>query len=384
MRKIYVFPLVGSILLLFGLCLPVVYLYDDITIWLWGFYMVESKSLVDFRITNEKGFDAVLRSIMILSFCFFIFILVSFVFIIRISIQMKRKYIPIIKARQEWDRRALIFIASLVCYMVCLIMIIDLQDFCFKNGIFIQFLGGIVCLVPSFSRLKKLSYKINKFITLKLKNYETVIYIADKPFEICKHLILDIPVRDVKNINSLDELIDGYGEKTEEKFISYLIDLDPKEIFKGHCSNLQVWAENDYDTCLLRNNLAFPLIKRLTEVGDQKAVLVFKDEVKKRFESLYAPVQFFLISEGYLKYFSEAERQELLGYVSDIEILFEVGDRFLLNSQLEKAIDAYEYALEIDPINKSILKKLLELSTNVKDSQRVIKYKNTLSELYGQ
>jgi hypothetical protein len=261
-------------------------------------------------------------------------------------------------------------------------MTMEAQDFSYENGLFIQFTGGIICLVPSLYRLKTQDYKINDYITLKLKNYETFIYIAGKPFEICKHLILDIPVGDVKNINSIDEVVDGYGEDSGKKFISHEAELNPKEIFKGHCSNLQVWAENNYDTCLLRNNLAFPLLKRLTEVGDKKAMLIFKDEIKKRFESLYTPVQLFLISEGYLKYFSEAEKQELLSYVSNIAIWYALADKFLLNSQLEDAIEAYENALEIDPINKSILKKLLNLSNNMKDSRRTIKYRDALFELY--
>jgi hypothetical protein len=263
-------------------------------------------------------------------------------------------------------------------------MTIETQYFYYKNSVFIQFLGGIICFIPSFSRLKKHSYKINNYITLKLKNYETVIYIEGKLFEICKHLIVDIPVEDIMNIHSLDELVDGYGENIAEKYNTLEVGLNPEEIFKGHCSNLQVWAENNYDTCLLRNNLAFPLLRRLTEVGDQKAILIFKDEIKERFESLYAPVQLFLISEGYLKYFSEAEKQELLSYVSNIEIWYALADKFLLNSQLEDAIEAYENALEIDPINISILKKLLKLSTNVKDNPRIDKYRNVLSELYGQ
>lgn len=50
MKKIYVFPLVGAIVTLFGLCFPVVFLYDGVTIWLWGFYIVDHKSLAYYRL----------------------------------------------------------------------------------------------------------------------------------------------------------------------------------------------------------------------------------------------------------------------------------------------------------------------------------------------
>lgn len=58
----------------------------------------------------------------------------------------------------------------------------------------------------------------------------------------CKFLLLNIPV---EKINFLDEIE-----------------------FWGHCSNLQVWAENNYDTRLLHRNLSSPLLKQLSDLGD--------------------------------------------------------------------------------------------------------------------
>ena len=57
MKKIYVFPLIGAIVTLFGLCFPVVSVYDGVIIWLWGFYTVEHKNRAYFRITYEKEFE---------------------------------------------------------------------------------------------------------------------------------------------------------------------------------------------------------------------------------------------------------------------------------------------------------------------------------------
>ncbi|MFX1525685.1 MAG: hypothetical protein ACFFCC_19435, partial [Promethearchaeota archaeon] len=69
MKQLYVLPLVGSILLLVGLCFPVFYLYDGITIWLWGFYTVKQNSTGYFQITNAIEFETFLRSTFILGFC---------------------------------------------------------------------------------------------------------------------------------------------------------------------------------------------------------------------------------------------------------------------------------------------------------------------------
>jgi len=76
--------------------------------------------------------------------------------------------------------------------------------------------------------------------------------------------------------------------------------------------NLQVWAENNYNTRLLLSNLAFPLLRRLTEVGDPIARKVFKDEIIKRILSYELNVIRFLIGEGYFKYFDSKEIEILI------------------------------------------------------------------------
>ena len=54
--------------------------------------------------------------------------------------------------------------------------------------------------------------------------------------------------------------------------------------FWGHCSNLQAWVENNYDTRLLHRSFAFPLLLRLSQINDTKAILVFRDEIINRIE----------------------------------------------------------------------------------------------------
>ena len=87
--------------------------------------------------------------------------------------------------------------------------------------------------------------------------------------------------------------------------------IDQKEIFWGHCSNVQAWAEHDYDTRLIHSNLAFPLLKKLSKAGDPMAKRVFKEEIAKRYSSGIASVRTFLQEAGYLKFLSPDELASL-------------------------------------------------------------------------
>jgi Leucine-rich repeat (LRR) protein len=58
---------------------------------------------------------------------------------------------------------------------------------------------------------------------------------------------------------------------------------------------------------LLHRNLAFPLLKKLTEAGDPIAKNVFKDEIAKRLASGHNSVITYLINEGYLDYLNKDE-----------------------------------------------------------------------------
>jgi hypothetical protein len=91
-----------------------------------------------------------------------------------------------------------------------------------------------------------LEFKVNDYVSLKFNYPDTEIYINGKYFMQCFSLI------------------------------------DTEEEFWGHCSNLQAWSEHDYDTRLLKVNLAFPLLEQLAEAGDNLARIKFKEEILKR------------------------------------------------------------------------------------------------------
>ena len=120
-------------------------------------------------------------------------------------------------------------------------------------------------------------FKINEYLTIKLRRGKTVIYVKDRRFRQCKYLFLNIPVDNVEDfydIDSIDEAAEKLdhsleGERAEE--YSSNIQISKEEEFWGHCSNIHAWVENNYDTRLLHSNLAFPLLDRLTKAGDSQA-----------------------------------------------------------------------------------------------------------------
>ncbi|MFW9874688.1 MAG: hypothetical protein ACFFG0_16395 [Candidatus Thorarchaeota archaeon] len=166
-------------------------------------------------------------------------------------------------------------------------------------------------------------FNVNEYITLKLEDDKTNIYVVGELFKQCKSLLLNIAIDDLESydqINSLDEaeeiykysIHDGqiFGEHSN-RLESEEFQLLPEEEFWGHCSNLQVWIENNYDTCLLHSDLSFPLLKKLTEVGDPEAKKVLKDEIAKRLSSCHLSIVEFLIDQGYLKLFNKEEIRAL-------------------------------------------------------------------------
>lgn len=152
-------------------------------------------------------------------------------------------------------------------------------------------------------------FKINDYITLRLEKDKINVYINDVKIIQCKYLLLQDPndnsvVYD-EDLLSIDRLAERLDKSLELNDSIEVLDyqLDPEVEFWAHCSNIQTWAENNYDTQILHANLSFPLLKKLTIAGDTLAKKVFKREIFKRFKSGNLNVMTFLIKEGYLDYF---------------------------------------------------------------------------------
>jgi hypothetical protein len=178
-----------------------------------------------------------------------------------------------------------------------------------------------------------MSFTLNKYITLKLEGNKTFIYVDNKKLIHCKHIILQIPKKDISlynNIESIDDIFQVIDKKNYEK-------LDPETEFWGHCSNLQAWVENNYSTNVLQSQLAFTLLKKLYELGDKTAKRVFKEEIVKRLKMTNYQVKKYLILEGFLKFLTNEELIIGLLNPNDANILLEVQE-----------LSRYEYKLIAD------------------------------------
>ena len=176
-------------------------------------------------------------------------------------------------------------------------------------------------------------FRVSDFLTLKLELGKTNIYVKGKLFNQCKRLLIDIPIDDIEQYEgiSVDEIYDsliiqqGQGMK---------YDIDPETEFWAHCSNIQMWYENDYDTRLLHGNLSFPLLKGLVEVGDPIANKVFKSEIVKRFDETHP---------AGIKYILE---QKLLNYLDIDEMCpFFDQNQYLFNFDFSKPYPNDSYSI---------------------------------------
>ncbi len=159
-------------------------------------------------------------------------------------------------------------------------------------------------------------FNINEFLKLKLEEGKTVIYVNNMKIIQCKYLLLNNPIKDSEEvqIEPGNITVDVQAENLDHSLElddDNEIDIPPEAEFWAHSSNLQVWYENNYNTEVLHTNLAFPLLRKLTEAGDKTAKEVFKTEIRKRFRSGNLNVMTFLIKEGFLDQLNIEESDDL-------------------------------------------------------------------------
>jgi Leucine-rich repeat (LRR) protein len=234
-------------------------------------------------------------------------------------------------------------------------------NYCRKCGTKIKF------SVEDIKPIKKeaTEFKINNYLTLKLKNEKTVIYVNNERFLQCKYLLIEIPT---DRINEFDDFmsIDDVSEKLDHSLEKNITPtkIPPEIEFWGHSSNLQVWAENNYDTNLLHSNLAFPLLKKLTDVGDSIAKRVFKEEIAERLTNLYTNVAQYLIQENYLEYFSIEENEIMM------EILFTQIDKKYRNKQ-SSLLEEIEIKTLLDIIETNLIHSKTFLTNRLKSVEKI-------------
>ncbi len=157
-------------------------------------------------------------------------------------------------------------------------------------------------------------FQVNKYLSLQLENEDTIIYVGGERFRQCKYLLLNIKIDEIQSfdgVESIDEVV-AKLDKSQEYSDLKTVQIPPETEFWGHCSNLQVWAEQNYNSKILHKSLSFPLLKRLYELNDPIAIKNFKEEIGLRFVLGISRISIYLIEENYLEYLDREELKLLL------------------------------------------------------------------------
>ena len=196
-------------------------------------------------------------------------------------------------------------------------------------------------------KMKTVEFVVNKYITLKLIEKDTNIYINGKSFMLCKRLLISVPterIRDTNEFDSMDEAAEKLGWDGDDQInidgIEY--NLSPETEFWGHCSNLQAWYENQYDTRILHSNIAFRLLKKLADVGDPLAKEVLKEEIVKRLNSGYDPVIYYLIKTKYTDFLSREDLLFSILEANEAEVIIELEKLIETEFQIDESNEKLE------------------------------------------
>lgn len=158
-------------------------------------------------------------------------------------------------------------------------------------------------------------FRINEHLSLKLENNKTFIYIDNKKIIQCIRVFIETHDEKYQAIDSIDEVLEIQLKKMWNgsfKPLKTPIRISPLEEFWGHCSNIQAWVENNYNTRIIDSKIGFPLLKKLADIGDNRARIRLKEEIIERLKSGHFNVIEFLVNEGFLDYFEEREELEVL------------------------------------------------------------------------
>ncbi len=240
--------------------------------------------------------------------------------------------------------------------------------------------GWYLVKLINFLRFPSVKFTLNEFLTVRFTRGKTVIYVKDEPFNSCMYLLMNVPLSDINDFESIDQASEFYDKQLETEIKPKKIGLSSEEEFKGHCSNLQAWVENNYDTRLLHKNLAFPLLKELSIVGDPLAKEAIVQEIVGRFKSRSTNVQLFLIYQGYLKFLKEDCVDDLFQFVVDKQVFYCLARYYGRLKNLPLVVKALNYLVQEDPINYLNNMALAYGYLKIKDTKNaILVFRNVLT-----
>jgi hypothetical protein len=171
--------------------------------------------------------------------------------------------------------------------------------------------------------LNRSKFIINPYLSVVNDDGEIKILVNDIVVDICKNLFMNVPSEKMEeydiyldDVRSIDELENRFEDKRRE--VPFIIEkgmISIDDEFWAHCSVLQAWAENDYDTRLLHSSIAFPLLKQLKDCSDPRAIVAYKREIVSRF--LDGSVGYMLVTEDYIRDVDDGMMLEKLKEIFD-------------------------------------------------------------------
>lgn len=153
------------------------------------------------------------------------------------------------------------------------------------------------------------SYEINDYISIKIihspfdhkiKECESYRY-SEKGTKIVicvmNESVVTIPSALFPSLKAITQEIKDPKDRYEYNQKKNLIET----IFRRLLSNLTIWSENDCNTQNVNHKIAFPLLKKLREIGETKFQIILQQEILKAYATSTYQVKEFLKREGYLK-----------------------------------------------------------------------------------
>jgi hypothetical protein len=155
--------------------------------------------------------------------------------------------------------------------------------------------------------------KINDFISLRIIREDITIKKRESKSEYFyeKGIRIEININNEPIIRIPNTSFPSFEKAIHEMNQSWspqrIIVSDNKSIKVFHClvQNLTTWCENNYDTKLLHYKIAFPLLRKLKEIGETKFQIIFQQEILWSYMERNLHVKNFLESERYLKLIGE-------------------------------------------------------------------------------
>jgi tetratricopeptide (TPR) repeat protein len=195
------------------------------------------------------------------------------------------------------------------------------------------------------------------------------VLVDGKPISQCVFIVANVSPTN-QEIKSIDDLARLPGAHQMAGRATRML-LSIEEEVAAHASNIQAWAEHDYDTRLLHSNIAFPVLKALAWAGDPKAMRVLFPEIVGRIRDGTNATRQALMDTCRELLYADLIAPHLGGVPDDERIILwnTIGTMFKKSGDLRGAAAAYRKAIAIDPAPGHVPFPLLETLAKVGDER---------------